>query len=145
MSACLFVLRNEVVLEGTSDSLGEEPVWREYSFKGKPGDPRRMPRQWAPYHLRLDWMMWFAALSPSFAADWFRPLVNRLLRNDAATLRLLRHNPFPDAPPRCVRARLYEYRFTTWRELRRDGAWWHRELVGESLPPVSLDRQRSSR
>ena len=138
-------VRYEVVLEGTSDSLGEEPVWREYGFKGKPGDPRRMPRQWAPYHLRLDWMMWFAALSPSFAADWFRPLVNRLLRNDAATLRLLRHNPFPDAPPRCVRARLYEYRFTTWRELRRDGAWWHRELVGEYLPPVSLDRQRSSR
>ena len=89
--------------------------------------------------------MWFAALSPSFAADWFRPLVNRLLRNDAATLRLLRHNPFPDAPPRYVRARLYEYHFTTWRELRRDGAWWHRELVGEYLPPVSLDRQRSSR
>ena len=36
-------------------------VWREYEFKGKPGDPQRRPPQLAPYHLRLDWLMWFAA------------------------------------------------------------------------------------
>ncbi len=90
-------VRYEVVIEGTDESEPTEAtVWKEYGFKGKPGDPRRMPpRQWAPYHLRLDWMMWFAALSPAYARDWFRPLVVRLLRNDAATLRLLGHNPFP--------------------------------------------------
>ncbi len=132
-------IRYEVILEGTDDpEPTEQTVWQEYGFKGKPGDPRRMPRQWAPYHLRLDWLMWFAALSPAYARDWFRPLVVRLLRNDAATLRLLGHNPFPEAPPRFIRARLYEYRFTTWRELREERRWWHRTLVSEYLPAVTL-------
>jgi hypothetical protein len=82
--------------------------------------------------------MWFAAISPLYAQQWRGAFVVRLLKNDRATLRLLRHNPFPDTPPRYVRALLYDYRFTTWRELRRDRAWWHRTLVGEYLPPVML-------
>lgn len=131
--------RSEVVIEGTDDpEITDETVWREYDFKGKPGSVRRLPRQWAPYHLRLDWLMWFAAISPLYAQPWRAAFVVRLLQNDAPTLRLLRHNPFPDSPPRYVRALLYTYRFTTWPELRRDRAWWHRTLVGEYLPPVSL-------
>lgn len=96
------------------------------------------------YHLRLDWLMWFAALSPAYAREWFGPLMERLLRGDPATLRLFGHNPFPDAPPRYVRARLYEYRFTSWRELREDRRWWNRELVGEYLPPRTMSgRERA--
>ncbi len=92
--------RFEVVIEGTDDAeITEQTVWKEYGFKGKPGDPHRLPRQWAPYHLRLDWLMWFAALSPLYARDWLQPFVARLLRNDAPTLRLLRHNPFPEYTP----------------------------------------------
>ncbi|MFE5295733.1 lipase maturation factor family protein [Streptomyces sp. NPDC056632] len=132
-------VRDEIAVEGTDDPEPDEnTVWREYGFKGKPGDPRRMPRQFAPYHLRLDWLMWFAALSPGYARDWFGPFVERLLAGDRDTLRLLRHNPFPDAPPTHVRARLYRYRFTTWRELRETGAWWHRTLRREFMPPVRL-------
>jgi len=52
------------------------------------------------------------------------------------TLHLLRDNPFPDAPPRYVRVRLYRYRFTTWTELRHEHAWWHRSLIGEYVPPI---------
>ncbi|WP_156687565.1 lipase maturation factor family protein [Mycobacterium sp. Marseille-P9652] len=131
-------VRHEVVIEGTGDErLGPETVWREYEFKGKPGDVRRLPRQWAPYHLRLDWLMWFAAISPGYAQPWLGPFLQRLLRNDGPTLKLLRHNPFPDAPPRFVRAMLYEYRFTTFAELRRDRAWWHRELIGGYVRPTS--------
>ncbi|MFD7978076.1 lipase maturation factor family protein [Streptomyces sp. NPDC059071] len=132
-------VRDEIVVEGT-DEPDPHPgtVWREYGFKGKPGDPWRLPRQFAPYHLRLDWLMWFAALSPGYARDWFGPFVERLLEGDRDTLRLLRHNPFPDAPPTHVRARLYRYRFTTWAELRTTGAWWHRTLVREYMPPVRL-------
>ncbi|MEV6652973.1 lipase maturation factor family protein [Streptomyces sp. NPDC051219] len=134
-------VRHEVVVEGTDEpALHEGTVWREYGFKGKPGDPRRLPRQYAPYHLRLDWMMWFAALSPAYAESWFAPFVERLLENDRDTLRLLRHNPFPDAPPTYVRARVYRYRFTTWRELRTTGAWWHRTFVREFLPPARIVR-----
>ncbi|OBI96751.1 lipase maturation factor family protein [Mycobacterium asiaticum] len=130
--------RWEVVIEGTADV--EPAEWREYEFKGKPTGLRRIPRQWAPYHLRLDWLMWFAAISPGYALGWMTPFLHRLLRNDAATLRLLRHNPFPDTPPHRVRAQLYEYRFTTPAELRRDHAWWHRTLIGSYLPPLSLPK-----
>ncbi|MEV5049224.1 lipase maturation factor family protein [Streptomyces griseoincarnatus] len=135
-------VRHEVVLEGTADETPrEDSEWREYEFKGKPGDPRRWPRQFAPYHLRLDWLMWFAALSPAYASPWFGGLVERLLENDPDTLRLLRRSPFPaDAPPRHVRARLFRYRFTTWRELRETGACWERTCVGEFFPPTRLAR-----
>jgi hypothetical protein len=128
--------RYEVVVEGS----GDDGEWREYEFKGKPGDPSRLPRQFAPYHLRLDWLMWFAALSPGYAEPWFRVLLQRLLEGDRAVSALLRRNPFADGPPRLVRARLYRYRFTTWRELRETGQWWSRSLVGEFERPVSLRR-----
>jgi hypothetical protein len=133
--------RREVVMEGTDEpAITEQTVWKEYEFKGKPGAVRRLPRQWAPYHLRLDWLMWFAAISPQYAYSWLHPFMLRLLQNDAATLRLLRHNPFSDDPPRYVRAQLYRYRFTTAAELRRDHAWWHRTLEGEYAAPMSLPK-----
>ena len=132
-------VRREVVIEGTEDErLTPQTRWKEYEFKGKPGAVRRLPRQWAPYHLRLDWLMWFAAISPGYAEPWLRPFLQRLLRNDRPTLRLLRHNPFPDSPPRYVRAQLYQYRFTTLAELRRDRAWWHRTLIGGYVRPMTL-------
>ncbi|MET7656355.1 MULTISPECIES: lipase maturation factor family protein [unclassified Streptomyces] len=133
-------IRYEVVVEGTLDGVPrEDSDWREYQFRGKPGDPRHWPRQFAPYHLRLDWMMWFAALSPAYAGPWFTALVERLLENDRATLKLLRRSPFPpDEPPRHIRARLFRYRYTTWRELRETGACWQRTYVREYLPPTRL-------
>ncbi|MFD0272912.1 lipase maturation factor family protein [Kitasatospora sp. NPDC127111] len=132
-------IRQEVVVEGTDEPLvTRHTVWHEYGFKGKPDDVRRLPRQYAPYHLRLDWLMWFAGISPAYARPWFLPFVARLLANDPDTLRLLRHNPFPDAPPTHVRATLHLYRFTDWRELRETGAWWHRTALHEYLEPVSL-------
>ncbi|MER6346324.1 lipase maturation factor family protein [Streptomyces sp. NPDC001595] len=133
-------VRYEVVVEGTADAVPrEDSDWREYEFKGKPGDPRRWPRQFAPYHLRLDWMMWFAALSPAYAGSWFGALVERLLEDDRDTLRLLRRSPFPPGePPRHIRARLFRYRYSTWRELRETGACWQRTYVREYLPPTRL-------
>ncbi|MFD8212615.1 lipase maturation factor family protein [Streptomyces sp. NPDC059697] len=140
-------VRHEVVVEGTADPVPrEDSEWKEYEFKGKPGDPRHWPRQYAPYHLRLDWLMWFAALSPAYAASWFTGLVERLLENDRDTLRLLRRSPFSgDVPPRYVRARLYRYRYTTWHELRETGACWHRTYVREFLPPMRLEWVDQSR
>ena len=125
-------LRHEVVIEGSDDGHS----WLAYEFKGKPGDPGRCPRQWAPYHLRLDWLMWFAALDPGYARPWFAPLLRKLLDGDRQTLRLLRGNPFPDRPPVRIRATLYRYRFTTRAEHRATGAWWHRERVGPYHRPL---------
>jgi hypothetical protein len=138
--------RYEVIVEGTGDpDPGPGAEWREYEFKGKPGDVRRRPPQVAPYHRRLDWMMWFAGLSVAYAEPWFPRLVVKLLENDRATLRLLRRNPFPGGPPAYVRARLFHYRFTNRAERRRTGAWWHREPVAEYCPPIGRNAQGASR
>jgi hypothetical protein len=139
-------VRREVVLEGTDDPApGPGSLWKEYQFKAKPGDPRRRPRQIAPYHLRLDWLTWFAAMSSAAAHPWLLTLAVRLLEGDQATRKLLgRPDPFPDRPPALVRARLYRYRFTTSAERRSTGAWWSRELLGEYLPPLRLDQDRTA-
>jgi hypothetical protein len=132
-------VRDEVVIEGTdADSIDAGTAWREYEFKGKPGDVRRLPRQYAPYHLRLDWLMWFLPLSSRYGERWFVPFLVKLLEGDRQTLALLGGNPFPDRPPRFVRALLYRYRFTSWRERRDTGAWWARSLVGELVQPIRL-------
>lgn len=132
-------VRHEVVVEGTDDERPrEDSDWRAYEFKGKPGDVRRRPRQFAPYHLRLDWLMWFLALSPG-PARWFTALVEKLLEGDRDTLRLLRHSPFPPgSPPRWIRARLFRYRFATRAERRAEGVYWVREYVRDFLPPTRL-------
>ena len=130
--------RYEVVVEGTAGrTIGADTEWREYEFIGKPGDPRRRPPQIAPYHLRLDWLMWFLPLGmPS--QEWFVPLLLKLLRRDAGVRRLLRRDPFADRPPRFVRATLYHYRFSTPAEHRATGDWWVRTPLGEFVPPLSI-------
>jgi Lipase maturation factor len=131
--------RNEIVIEGTdAATITPDSVWREYEFKGKPGDPARQPSQIAPYHLRLDWLMWFAAMSPPSEHPWFPQLMVKLLEGDPATLGLLRTNPFPDRPPHYVRAHYYEYRFTTPQQRRETDRWWNRQLLGEYVAPVAL-------
>jgi hypothetical protein len=130
--------RYEVIVEGTADFPAPDAEWREYPFKAKPGDPRRTPPQVAPYHLRLDWLMWFIPISPAYAGAWFERFLVRLLEADGPTLRLLRGDPFDGTPPRYVRARLFHYRFSTWDERRRTGAWWQRTPVADLVPPARL-------
>lgn len=127
--------RSEVVIEGTLDEPGPDARWLEYGFRGKPGDPRRLPRQFAPYHLRLDWMMWFLALGAS-GGSWFPVLLQKLLAADPQVLRLLRVDPFDGVPPRWIRARVFRCRFSTPAELRRDRVWWVREPAGILVEPV---------
>ena len=130
--------RYEVVVEGTTDDPSDpEARWLEYAFTGKPGDVHRIPRQFAPYHLRLDWLMWFLALG-SRDSPWFEVLLLRLLEADRPTLKLLRHDPFGGEPPRAIRARMFLYRFSTHAEKRETGDVWVRSEVGDLVPPVSL-------
>jgi hypothetical protein len=126
--------RFEIVVEGKTD--GE---WLAYEFKGKPGDPLRRPPQFAPYHLRLDWLMWFAAMDSPWRHQWFVSFLVKLLQGDRAASRLLRHDPFRDRPPALVRASLYLYRFTSREERRATRAWWSRTLAGEYVAPIMLD------
>ena len=133
--------RYEVVIEGTDDAdHGRTRGWREYEFKGKPGDPHRRPPQFAPYHLRLDWLMWFAAHLPGLRPTAGSvPLVDRLLEGDAATLRLLRHNPFPRRPAGAGPGPPLPLPLHHPAERRATGDWWSRHLLGEYLPPLRLD------
>ncbi len=130
--------RGEIVIEGSADGID----WLPYEFKWKPGDVQRAPGWCAPHQPRLDWQMWFAALGAAQQNPWFGGLVVRLLQGSPDVSRLLAHNPFPDQPPRYIRASFYRYRFTTAEERRQTGAWWKRRELGEYLPTVSLDQVR---
>ena len=131
--------RYEIVIEGTDEpAVTGSTRWHEYEFKGKPGDPSRRGAQIAPYHLRLDWLMWFEAFNTQPQDEWFVSLLQQLLRGDRATLSLLKTNPFPDHPPQYLRARYYRYWFTTADERRQTGRWWNRQLVSEFVRPITL-------
>jgi len=132
--AVMTTSRPEIILEGSNDGQ----TWQEYGFRYKPGDPRRAPVWVQPYQPRLDWQMWFAALENYRADPWFVNFAVRLLEESPDVLALLGRNPFPSSPPRYIRARLYDYRFTTFSERGATGDWWKRELKGEYLPAVSL-------
>jgi len=122
--------RREILVEGSSD--GQR--WEPYVFKHKPGPLDRAPGFVGPHMPRLDWQMWFAALSDFERTPWFAPFLRRLLENEPAVLALLEENPFPEAPPRFVQATLYRYGFTSPEERRATGAWWKRTEVGPYSP-----------
>jgi hypothetical protein len=133
--------RFEIVLEGTSAASPDlDAKWQEYEFPCKPGDPRRRPCWISPYHYRLDWQMWFAAMPGAGTEPWLVHFVAKLLEADPGSRGLLARDPFGERPPRFVRARYYRYRFTARGEV--SGAWWSRELVGDYLPALSRDDPR---
>jgi hypothetical protein len=125
-------VRNEVILEGANDLTGP---WKEYEFKGKPGDVSKTPPWVSPYHYKLDWQMWFAAMTPYYYHPWILSLIGKILQNNTLVLDLMGPNPYPDHPPKYIRASLYEYRYTTLKEKNT----WKRTYVEEYLPPLSLD------
>ena len=137
-------LRPEIVFEGTRDASPDDgSEWRAYEFPCKPGDVMRRPCVCAPYQYRLDWQIWFAAMSTPEHYPWTLHLVWKLLHGDRGALSLLANNPFPDDPPRWIRARRYRYEFAPPSD--PGGAWWKRTLVGEWLSPLSADDERLHR
>jgi hypothetical protein len=135
--------RHEVVLEGTASEIPDERAeWHEYEFPCKPGDVRRAPCLVTPYHYRLDWQLWFAALHDIESEPWILHLTYKLLRGERATKSLLAVDPFPEKPPRYVRARYYRYRFAP---LAERGVYWKRELVGDYFRPLWLEHREFRR
>jgi uncharacterized membrane protein YphA (DoxX/SURF4 family) len=122
--------RPEIVIEGSEDGVR----WRPYEFKWKPGDPSRRPVFVAPHQPRLDWQMWFAALGNYRSNPWLIRLMQRLLEGDPLATSMLRIDPFPDAPPRQVRAVRYNYRFSDPATRKDTGHWWVRESVALYAP-----------
>ncbi len=130
--AVMTTTRPEIVIEGSNDNQ----TWLEYEFRYKPGDVKHRPIWVEPHQPRLDWQMWFAALGNYQQNRWFVNLMLQLLRGSPDVLGLLGRNPFPDGPPRYIRARVYGYHFTGLKE--NAGSWWTRTLRGEYFPAVSL-------
>ena len=132
--------RYEIVIEGTTDrQLSTDTTWQAYEFKGKPGKPNRIPMQWAPYHLRLDWQMWFAAMTSIRSNNWLFRFIHKLLKGDRDTLKLLSTNPFNNINPKYIRARLFKYEFNNHKEYKETGNWWNRKFERMYLPPQSKD------
>jgi hypothetical protein len=132
--------RYEIVIEGTTDhQLNADTTWKAYEFKGKPGNPKQIPMQWAPYHLRLDWQMWFAAMTPIRSNSWLLRFVHKLLKGDRQILKLLSSNPFNNKNPRYIRARLFKYEFSNHREYKETGNWWNRNFERMYLSPKTTN------
>jgi Lipase maturation factor len=137
--------RDELVIEGTADDIRDPavtPRWEEYELPCKPGDPNRRPCLVSPYHYRLDWQMWFAAMeSPDGGTPdwepWLAELVSQLLHGDKSSAALLAKDPFPDParPPQYVRIQLYRYQFTRH-------AWWKRRLLTTADRPLGATYMR---
>ncbi len=134
--AIMTTKRYEIVIEGSHD--GE--VWKEYYFYHKPTELNRRPRRISPYQPRIDWQAWFLPFSNYEDETWFKNFILRLLEGSPRVLALLRKNPFPDMPPKFIRALEYDYEFTDWKTRKETGNWWTRRLVGYYMPPLSLKK-----
>lgn len=125
--------RYEIEFQGSDANQ----TWTPYLFRYKPQDLRERPRIYAPYQPRFDWNLWFASLT-----DWQQaPIVPRteirLLEGSPQVLALFAGNPFPNHPPRFVRAVLYQYWFSTPLQKRSEGLWWTRKLLGTYAPTIT--------
>lgn len=130
--------RGVIIFEGSDGfNPGSDTDWKEYSFVALPCDPARMPVQIAPYQPHLDWQLWFAAMGSYQDYPWTVNLVSKLLHNDPATLGLFAGNPFPDHPPRYIRAVFYKYNFAAPGNPER--VYWTRQRLGLWLPPLSTN------
>ena len=133
--AVMTTRRPEIVIEGSANGVD----WLEYEFPYKPGDPRRAPQFVAPHQPRVDWQLWFAALSDIERQAWYLSLCKRLLEGSPPVLSLLDRNPFPQAPPRYLRSIIYEYRYTDPPVRKATGVWWLREARSLYGPILTLE------
>jgi len=124
--------RWEIEFQGTRDGR----TWVSYPFRYKPQDPAEAPGIYAPYQPRFEWNLWFASLASWQQNPWVVRAEAQLLEGSPGVLALFRHDPFAGAPPRQVRAVLWQYWFTDRTERRATGRWWRRQLLGEWGPIV---------
>jgi len=132
--AWMTTTRPEIFIEGSLD--GKE--WRTYGFKWKPGDVNKPPAFVAPHQPRLDWQMWFAALSNYQRNPWLVRMMVQLMKGSRPVLSLIETNPFPDKAPRYMRAVVYDFHFTDKKTRNEAGAWWRKKFKGMYTPVLQL-------
>jgi hypothetical protein len=124
--------RYEIEFQGSDDGVH----WTDYPFRYKPQNPAAAPRIYAPYQPRFEWNLWFASLGEWRDNTWVLRAEQMLLSNDRAVLSLFASNPFPDHPPKQVRAVLWQYWFTDLATKRATGMWWRRQWMGLYAPSL---------
>ncbi len=131
-------VRTTVVIKGTRDPvITEKTEWREYKFKCAPIAVDGRPCLTTPYHLHLDWQIWFSGMRPALQEEWLFRMVVRLLENNSLIKDMFAENPFDNDPPLFIKMDLYKYRFSDFADW--PDRWWEREFIQEYMPPVSLD------
>ena len=130
--------RYDIEFQGSNDGQN----WVAYSFRNKPQALNEAPRIYAPYQPRFDWNLWFASLGDWRADEIVSLTEERLLTNSGDVLGLFKNNPFPQGPPRYVRAVLWQYWFTSMGEKRATGMWWRRQYLGLYAPELTQDGGR---
>lgn len=134
--AIMTTKRYEIVIEGSYDGM----EWKEYGFYYKPSELTRRPRRISPFQPRLDWQVWFLPFETFEASEWYQMFLVKLLQGNQDVLKLIRHNPFPNAPPRHIRTQMYEYEYSDWQTRKKTGQWWTRKLLFTYSPPISLKK-----
>jgi hypothetical protein len=132
--------RDEISIEGSLDGR----TWVPYDFKYKPDSLNEAPQWVWPHQPRLDWQMWFAALSTIERNYWLQRFAVRLLEGNETVTSLLAHNPFEGQAPHIIRMTRYRYEFTSLEERQASGQWWKRQAIGTYCSPVALPRKISS-
>ena len=125
--------RYEIEFQGSNDGT----TWQAYEFRFKPQEVNDRPRIYAPYQPRFDWNLWFASLS-NWQEEQIVPLTEeRLLEGDRDVMSLFRSSPFPQQPPRYVRAVIWQYWFSTPAQKQLTGVWWTRTMLGTYAPTIT--------
>ena len=124
--------RYEIEFEGSNDGTN----WIVYPFRYKPQDPREAPGIYAPYQPRFEWNLWFASLGAWRENPFVVRAEQQLLTNTPEVLALFRSNPFANAPPKQIRAVLWQYWFTDRATKQATGRWWRREFRGLYAPTL---------
>jgi len=132
--AVMTTTRPEIIFEGSNDGK----TWLPYEMQNKPDDPHRAPPWVAPHMPRLSWRLWFAAMGPPAQSPWVLLLVEKMLENAPSVMPFFQANPFPDHPPKEIRAWTYQYHFTDAATRARSGDWWWRNDKQLWLPPMTL-------
>ena len=128
--------RYEIEFQGSDDGQN----WKTYDFRNKPQALNEAPRIYAPYQPRFDWNLWFASLGPWRQNEMVALTEERLLVSSPDVVALFRNDPFPQIPPRYVRAVLWQYWFTSMDEKRKTGNWWRRQYLGLYAPELTMAR-----
>lgn len=133
--------RDNIIFEGAmDDTTSGKANWKPYIYKGLPVLLDKLPPQIAPYQLHFDWQMWFASMSTADQYPWTYNLIWKLLHNDPGAISLFAENPFPNKPPRFIRAEIYRYKFA--QPGNPQGLYWTREKLGDWIPVVSIDNMQ---